>query len=408
MHFHFSFYSAILLIFFTQSMAFAFLLLKKSIQTSDRPSRWLSFFVFLCAIYLLPWMLGFAGWYSLQPYRDIMFYVPFQQLLFIGPAIYFYTQCLLNPSFNINKKQWIHLLPGILYMGYRLVIFITDKMILNEYYFYADGRDKNLDNWYQLIGFISMLFYFVLSLRYYAVYKKVIYNTLSFADKWQFSWIKKYLLAFLLMQVCWLLFFLFYPNWGNFKEKWWYYISFSLLLYYIGITGYSNNLQALVAFKMGAKNGEDIYLLEEDSSSIATSISVHEEDQENTAVALTPGVEMWKQKIEHLILNEQLFQNPQLTLLHIAQKLNTNQTLVSKMVNQGFKKNFNDLINEYRVDAVIELLKKGAHQQQTLLGISIDCGFNSKTSFNRCFKKHKGISPKAYIEQLNLKQESPL
>lgn len=405
MHFHFSFYSAILLIFFSQGLAFSFLLLKKSIPHNDRPNKLLSLFVFLCTIYLLPWMLGFAGWYSLQPYRDIMFYVPFQQLLFIGPVIYFYTQCFLNPSFTFSKKKWIHLLPGILYLAYRLIVFTTDKIILNEYYFYANGRDKNLDNWYQIIGFISMLFYFLLSLRYYAIYKKVIYNTLSFADKWQFSWIKKYLLAFLLMQVFWLLFFLFYPNWGNFKEKWWYYISFSFLLYYIGITGYSNNLQSFVSFKMGAKNGDDAYLLEEDVISTETSIYINEEDQENTEVALTPQVEMWKQKIETLILEEQLYQNPQLTLLHVAQKLDTNQTLVSKMVNQGFKKNFNDLINEYRVDAVMALLKKGEHRKQTLFGISIDCGFNSKTSFNRSFKKHTGMSPKAYVEQLNLKHE---
>jgi hypothetical protein len=34
-------------------------------------------------------MLGFAGWYDNQPYRDILFYVPMQHLFFIGPTLIF-------------------------------------------------------------------------------------------------------------------------------------------------------------------------------------------------------------------------------------------------------------------------------------------------------------------------------
>jgi hypothetical protein len=42
--------------------------------------KWLSIFLLLCVLYISPWMLGFAGWYDNQPYRDILFYIPFQQL----------------------------------------------------------------------------------------------------------------------------------------------------------------------------------------------------------------------------------------------------------------------------------------------------------------------------------------
>ena len=59
--------------------------------------------------------------------------------------------------------------------------------------------------------------------------------------------------------------------------------------------------------------------------------------------------------------------------------------------------NFNDFVNEKRAEAVITKLKKGEHVENTLLGIALDCGFNSKTTFNRAFKKHTGASPKQYI-----------
>ena len=259
-----------------------------------------------------------------------------------------------------------------------------------------------------------MLIYFLLCLRYYSIYKKIIYQTVSFADSLLFSWIKKYLLAFLLMQVLWLLFFLFYPGWGNFKEKWWYYLSFSSLLYYIGITGYANNVKSLVRFQISNIQNRSVYLIEN---------SLAETQLENTSVIelnemiepvepvepmINPQLEEWKIRILDAIEKDKFYQNPNLTLLDVARQLNTNQTVISKMVNQGFKMNFNDFVNDYRVKSVIALLQQGEYKTQTLLGISIDCGFNSKTTFNRCFKKQTGVSPKKFIENIEKSDKSTL
>jgi AraC-like DNA-binding protein len=405
MHFHFSLYSSLLLIFFSQGIIFSFLLFKKAVAESANAGKWLSLFIFLCALYLLPWMLGFAGWYSLQPYRDIMFYIPFQQVLLIGPVIYFYTKSLLNPSFQFQRKDTLHLVPALGYLIYRLIVFITDKIILQEYYFYADGRDKNLESWYQVAGFISMMIYFLACLRYYSLYRRIIFQTLSFADRVLFGWIKKYLVAFLFMQVLWLCFFLFYPGWGNFKEKWWYYLSFSSLMYYIGITGYANNVKSFIPFRIAGTENRAVYLLNNNTAEELTEDMLDIESANAGKPAKNEQAEEWKIKILAVIEKEKLYRNQNLTLLQLAQLLHTNQTLVSKMVNQGFHMNFNDFINDYRVKEVIVLLEQGEYKKQTLLGISIDCGFNSKSTFNRCFKKQTGMSPKAYIEKLQGKAD---
>lgn len=401
MHFHFSFYSSILLIFFSQGVIFSYLLLKKGIQTDNLPSKWLSLFVFLCSIYLLPWLLGFAGWYSIEFYRNILFYVPVQHLFLIGPSIYFYTKSLLNPSFRFKRKDYVHFAPAIFYLIYRLIIFAIDIIILKESYFYANGRDKNLDNWYQISGFLSMTLYYLLSLKYYTIYEKIIKQTLSFTDMILFSWIKKYLLAFLFMQLLWLLFFLFYPDWGNFKEKWWYYLFFSMLLYYIGITGYVNNIKALIPFRFLKNDLNTIYLLGEgpNINSIENNSTVSL--KQSQVMEANQQIEIWKGKIIEALEKDKLYKNPKLTLQDLADHLETNQTLISKMVNQGFGINFNDFINEFRIKEVIFLLQKGAHKKHTLLGIAIDSGFNSKSTFNRCFKKFTGKPPKDFIENLN-------
>jgi len=77
MLFQFSFYSSLLLIFFVHGLVYAILLWRKSVVNDSMPDRWLSLFLFLCIIYIAPWMLGFAGWYDTLPYLDYIFYFPF-------------------------------------------------------------------------------------------------------------------------------------------------------------------------------------------------------------------------------------------------------------------------------------------------------------------------------------------
>ena len=92
-----------------------------------------------------------------------------------------------------------------------------------------------------------------------------------------------------------------------------------------------------------------------------------------------------------------MYINPNLTLSEIATLLDTNRNIVSKVINQSFEMNFNDFVNQKRAEGVIQKLKNGDHKQSTLLGIALDCGFNSKTTFNRAFKKYTSSTPKQYI-----------
>jgi YesN/AraC family two-component response regulator len=91
----------------------------------------------------------------------------------------------------------------------------------------------------------------------------------------------------------------------------------------------------------------------------------------------------------------------ELTLTDLAKQLNTNTSVLSKVINDGTGRNFNDFINSYRVQEVINKLKSGEQRRQTLLGIAYDCGFNSKATFNRSFKKVTGKTPKEYIDSLS-------
>ncbi|TRX41545.1 helix-turn-helix domain-containing protein [Flavobacterium restrictum] len=402
MLYNFNFYSSLLLITFTQGIIYSFLLLKKGLETQNKSNYWLSFFVFLCSLYVAPWMLGFAGWYDNQPYRDFMFYTPFQHLFFIGPIIFFYTKSLLNQSFKFTKNQALHLIPGLLYLFYNLIIWIYDKQILKKYYFYENGMDKDFDPWYQTAGQISMVIYFILSIRYYNLYKKLIVQVASNADAILFRWIKNYLICFLIMLLLPSIFDIIakiVPAIQSYQGSWWFYLAFSLVLYYIAITGYANAVNTKIGFKVSVLDSKPMLLLDsfQDLEEVENAIEIAYEAVGSARLA---DIELWKQQLETLIQTEKLYENPELSLTDVAIKMRTNTAIISKTINQGFAMNFNDFINTYRIEAVKLKFANGEHKKATLLGIAYDCGFNSKATFNRAFKKNTSYSPKEFLNTI--------
>lgn len=380
--------SSLLLIFFFHGIVFSFLSLRNGIVNQNKASKWLSLLLFLYAMYISPYMLGYANWYSEKLTREILFFIPFMQVLLIGPVVYFYTQSLLNKSFSLSKKDWLHFVPALLYLMYSLIVFITDKLVLDEYYFYEDGRDKDLANWYQTAGLISMTFYLILSLRYYSRYKTFIFQTVSYADSILFKWIRNFMIAFLGILILRVLFFITNPDWGEFGSQFWHYISFSFVFYYISLSGYSNAIKASIFNDINSKYS----ILFDQKQEEIDQVSDFSEDKD---------IEQWKQKLLALVVEDKIYNNPRLTLLDVAIALETNTKVISSAVNNGFQMNFNDFINHHRIEAVKQKLANEEHNTTTLLGIALDCGFNSKATFNRAFKKSTSLSPKDYIEKIS-------
>lgn len=115
-------------------------------------------------------------------------------------------------------------------------------------------------------------------------------------------------------------------------------------------------------------------------------------------------LEILKTKI-HALMEEGIYLDSQMSLRKMATLAETNESILSKAINQGFDENFNDFLNRYRIHEVIGRFQKKQYQTHTLTGIATECGFNSKATFNRAFKKQMGITPTAYIEQLKIRKD---
>jgi AraC-like DNA-binding protein len=400
MLFSFSLKSSILLIFFLHGIVFSTLLFIKWLQTENKSSLWLSLFTVLCSFYIAPFMFGYAGWYSQQPYRNILFFTPFQQLFLLPPVLYFYFKTLLDKSFQFSKKDYIHFIPATIYLIYSIAIFLTDKVFLNEYYFYADGKDKDFSTWYQIAGLFSLIYYLTESLKTYYKYRKITYDVVSFADSVMFKWAKGFLVAFLLLIAIRMVFFIVNPEWDEFGKKFWYYVCFSILFYYISISGYTNSILSVTSFKDSQKNSEADLKFEENNAiepelpQISPDNDKLEEERDEI-----PDLDTWKEKVEALMVLDKMYENPELVISDISNKLGTHSKKISQVINQGFNMNFNDFVNHHRIKALLQKIEEGEHNIQTLLSLAFECGFNSKSTFNRAFKRATSLSPKEYIEK---------
>lgn len=103
--------------------------------------------------------------------------------------------------------------------------------------------------------------------------------------------------------------------------------------------------------------------------------------------------------LQRLMRQDKVFLNPDLNLQLLAQYLGGSTKRCSYVLNTGMGANFNQYINRLRVDAFKERIQQGQHQAFTLTSIAYECGFDSKSTFNRVFKANCGMTPSEFVNR---------
>ncbi|MCC7244497.1 MAG: helix-turn-helix domain-containing protein [Saprospiraceae bacterium] len=98
---------------------------------------------------------------------------------------------------------------------------------------------------------------------------------------------------------------------------------------------------------------------------------------------------------------EELYKESELSLADLAARLNAHPNYLSQVINEREGKNFYDYINNLRIEAFLKKIAEPDSRRFTILALALDCGFNSKTAFNRYFKKATGRSPSAFLQSEN-------
>ncbi len=100
--------------------------------------------------------------------------------------------------------------------------------------------------------------------------------------------------------------------------------------------------------------------------------------------------------LKNAVKTKLYYQDPELSLTSLAEKLELTTHELSRIINTVLKKSFNDFINEFRVAEAARKMQDPAYDHITLLGVAFESGFNSRTTFHRIFKQMTGKSPAEY------------
>lgn len=121
----------------------------------------------------------------------------------------------------------------------------------------------------------------------------------------------------------------------------------------------------------------------------------NEEKAENkNFIRLTkPQIQNHIERINQLMTLEKIYLNENLNLKEFALHLKADPNLISFILNNHLNNNFYDFVNRYRIVEVKNKLNDPANKHLSILGIAMESGFNSKTTFNRVFKQVTGITP---------------
>jgi len=108
--------------------------------------------------------------------------------------------------------------------------------------------------------------------------------------------------------------------------------------------------------------------------------------------------ELYENRLYQVMKGEWLFTQNEITLKDLAAKVGLRHHQLSQVLNQHMGISFHDFLNRFRIERARKLLAQD--DNETIIGIAYDCGFNSKVTFNQAFKKHTGITPKEYRQRI--------
>ncbi len=113
-------------------------------------------------------------------------------------------------------------------------------------------------------------------------------------------------------------------------------------------------------------------------------------------VELSNKTEEHYQTILRLMTKEKLYQNPDLSMSILSEHTGLSNGYLSQIINHKDGKNFFDFVNSYRIEEVKQNLGDPKYGHYSILGIALQSGFKSKSTFNAVFKKMTGETPSMY------------
>lgn len=290
--------------------------------------------------------------------------------LLFNPALYLYIKSLTHSEFKLKGVHILHLVPFIVFGVYAYATkqsFSLDTFFIQDenYIFRLIFGGATITSW---------LIYNPLSLILVHKHRMHLKNELSNIENnenlgWVLSvaifYVVYCILAFLITVIA------INANLNPLSPHIYNYITLLLLIYIMSFYGL---IQKDVSNKLLHKEP----IIHYRNSNLSTQ-----------------SKEKIKQQIIRYFETEKAYLNPDLNMNVLSEVLATPKYKLTEVLNTEFGTNFFQFVNQYRVEAVKEMLLN-PENKFSIEAIGYDCGFSSKSSFYTVFKSSTGKTPVAF------------
>ena len=309
----------------------------------------------------VPWLIGFAGFYDRWWWLT---FAPFSNALLVPPLLYLHAHALVTRRWS--PAAWRHLLPGAIQFGYQTAAFLLPTPLKHRW---ADLAFRTGSAIVAVLLAISFVVYGAWTIRLLRDYRDALSQKRSDDARFATAWLSRTAVAYPLLAIVW-------AGWLlvdavtplGYRGLMPLYVAIAGFALYLGIAGW--RYLALPFPALDALRIPDVR---------------------------SPPARNWQAQGEEWatrVRDKGWYRDDALTLRRLASLLATNETYVSRALNEGLGVGFSDFVNGLRCEDVAAAL--AADDSRPVLAIAHDAGFASKASFNRAFQRRYGRSPSAY------------
>ncbi|MEO1054150.1 MAG: AraC family transcriptional regulator [Bacteroidota bacterium] len=308
---------------------------------------------------------------------SLFFYFLSQGIIYlVGPAIYLHLTSITGKKLT-NRNVLLHFLPAIVSTIFMVIL----------YFFRIEIKQINNMSMLQVFSviFISLqimhlILYLFLSRSIIRVYEGQFGKYYSSLSKINLKWMKQLIITASLFAVLIITMFLLIISGGYYE------INNTADFLFLALIA-----TLIVSIVMKSwKQPEVISGIYQEPDKYKTSpLSDHISDE-------------LKKKLEKAMKEDQLYLSKDLNLNSLAEYLAVQPYMLSQLINQEYDQNFFHFVNGFRIEHALVQMDNGALKTTTLAGIAENAGFNSKSTFNRAFKKKMRTTPKEYLARLTV------
>lgn len=371
-------YTTLLNIAIFQGAVIGFVILRSSLFNS-KSNKYLAYLLFALSIVLLNYVFELEGVFTSFPFLHLLDDV---EWIFLLPVfIFLFIINRIDDAVREKQKTYLYYIPFI----FSSVVSITYDL-------------NNLTGFYKIpesyifvvnILWLTQLLFAVILIPFLPLYTYSMIRHLK--DPGEKKWIITLLVALHLLLFTWLTTYLvgFFLGSDISSTMSGLALVATFIIHgtaYIGIYKYklANNKAAIHNF------------LNNDLAVQAAGLQTEQEHTTGEYKETITADNLYFQKLELLCKEQHIYTDSTLNREKVAEKLGISAGYVSQIVNTITGDNFANYINQYRVEAVKEMIADAEYENYNLLDMGLESGFTSKTTFYKAFKKVTGKTPNEY------------